>query len=215
MTTKATVDAPTAEGRARPGRQRSEAADQAILAATLDVLAAVGYGGLTMAAVIARSGVSSATLYRRWPTKQELVAAALASLHPAVVDVDTGTLEGDITAFVKSVAQSMTPQRDELRQDVAVALSANPDFRAAINEKFVVPRVLVLGHVLDRARTRGELGRGEPGRRLTAEAAASFVIGPLHHRVYAMDLSATPSFQKGVVVAALAALRALAPPDRA
>ena len=158
-------DAVVAVPRNRPGRQRSEAADQAILAATLDVLAAEGYGGLTMAAVIARSGVSSATLYRRWPTKQELVAAALASLHPAVVDVDTGSLEGDITAFVKSVAQSMTPQRDELRQDVAVALSANPDFRAAINEKFVVPRVLVLGHVLDRAR--------EPRRARTGPAGSS------------------------------------------
>jgi len=204
--------AETATTRNRPGRQRSEAVDQAILAATLDALTEDGYGGLTMASVIARSGVSSATLYRRWPTKQQLVAAALASLHPAIVDVDTGSLEGDIAAFVRSVALSMTPQRDELRQDVAVALSANPDFRAAVNEKFVVPRVLVLGHVLDRAMARGELGRGEPGRRLTAEAAASFVIGPLHHRVYAMDLAASPSFQRGVVVAALAALRALAPP---
>ena len=40
--------------RPRPGRQRSEAADQAILAAALDLLAIDGYGGLTMAAVIAR-----------------------------------------------------------------------------------------------------------------------------------------------------------------
>jgi AcrR family transcriptional regulator len=43
--------------RARPGRQRSEAADSAILSATLDLLAERGYGGLTMAAVISRSGV--------------------------------------------------------------------------------------------------------------------------------------------------------------
>jgi AcrR family transcriptional regulator len=207
------ADVASATARNRPGRHRSEAADQAILAATLDVLAAEGYGGLTMAAVIARSGVSSATLYRRWPTKQELVAAAMASLHPAVVDVDTGSLEGDITAFVRSLAGSLTPKRDDLSQDVAVALSRHPEFRAAVNEKFVVPRVLVLGHVLDRARNRGELGRGEPGRRLTAEAATSFVIGPLHHRVYVMGRAASPAFQKGVVTAAVASLRALAPPD--
>jgi len=204
--------AEAATARNRPGRQRSEAADQAILGATLDVLAVEGYGGLTMASVIARSGVSSATLYRRWPTKQDLVAAALASMHPALVDVDTGSLEGDLAAFVRAVALSMTPQRDDLRNDVAVALSTNPEFRAAIDEKFVVPRVLVLGHVLDRARTRGELGRGEPGRRLTAEAAVSFVIGPLHHRVYVMGRAPSPAFQKGVVVAALASLKALAPP---
>jgi AcrR family transcriptional regulator len=200
-------------GRGRPGRQRSEAADQAILAATLDVLGEDGFGGLTMAAVIARSGVSSATLYRRWPTKQDLVAAALASLHPAATEIDTGSLEGDIVAFVRDVAASMAvrPAGEALRQDVAVELSRNPEFRAAINEKFVVPRLVVLGHVLDRARERGELGRGEPGRRLTTEAAMSFVVGPLHHRVYVLGRPASPQFQRGVVVASLASLHALAP----
>jgi AcrR family transcriptional regulator len=199
----------------RPGRQRSEAADQAIHAATLDVLGEDGFGGLTMAAVIARSGVSSATLYRRWPTKQDLVAAALASLHPAATEIDTGSLEGDIVAFVRDVSASMAvrPAGEALRQDVAVELSRNPDFRAAINEKFVVPRLVVLGHVLDRARERGELGRGEPGRRLTTEAAMSFVVGPLHHRVYVLGRPASAQFQRGVVVASLASLRALAPPD--
>ena len=197
----------------RPGRQRSEAADQAILAATLEALAEDGYGGLTMASVIARSGVSSATLYRRWPTKQQLVAAALASLHPAIVDVDTGSLEGDVTSVVRSVAASMSVQRDDISQDVAVALSRNPDFRAAVNEKFVVPRVAVLEAVLERARGRGELGRGQPGQRLTAEAAVSFVIGPLHHRVYVMGKALSPGFQRGVVAAAVASLQALAPPD--
>ena len=95
----------------------------------------------------------------------------------------------------------MSVRREDLRQDIAVALSGEPEFRAAINEKFVVPRVAVLGHVLDRARDRGELGPGQPGRRLTAEAATSFVIGPLHHRVYVMGRQPTPAFQKGVVVA--------------
>ena len=42
--------------------------------------------------------MSSATLYRRWPTKHDLVAAAVASLHPAIV-IDTGSLEGDVGAL--------------------------------------------------------------------------------------------------------------------
>ena len=168
----------------RPGRQRSHAVDEAILAATLDGLAADGYGGLTMSAVIAAAGVSSATLYRRWPTKQQLVAAALASLHPAITDIDTGSLDGDIGEFVRSVADTMS----------------------AVREKFVVPRLVVLGRVLDRARQRGELGPG-----LTSEAAMSFINGPLHHRAYVMGHPPTPTFVRGVVVAALASLRALAP----
>ncbi|HEY6531784.1 MAG TPA: helix-turn-helix domain-containing protein, partial [Acidimicrobiales bacterium] len=106
----------------RPGRQRSQAADQAILAATLEELAVAGYGGLTMAAVIARSGVSSATLYRRWPTKQQLVAAALASLHQEVVDIDTGSLEGDLLALARALADAMSVERSDLTEDVATEL---------------------------------------------------------------------------------------------
>ena len=100
----------------------------------------------------------------------------------------------------------MSLRRDDLSQDVAVALSRNPEFRAAVNEKFIAPRVAVLGRVLERARHRGEIGNGKPGRRLTGEAAASFVIGPLHHRVYVMGRPLSAAFQQGVVVAAVASL---------
>ena len=121
---------------ARPGRQRSQAADEAILVATLDVLAADGYGGLTMSAVIAAAGVSSATLYRRWPTKQQLVAAALASLHQAVVDIDTGSLDGDIAEFVRGVADTMSVRRADLAEDVAVdVFVAVADSGRSLSEK--------------------------------------------------------------------------------
>jgi AcrR family transcriptional regulator len=192
--------------KARPGRQRSQAADDSILSATLDVLAADGYGGLTMSAVIAMAGVSSATLYRRWPTKQQLVAAALASLHSAVVDIDTGSLEGDLGVFLRSAADTMSVRRVDLAEDVAVELRRNPEFRAAVNEKFVVPRLVVLGHILDRARNRGELGGG-----LSSEVAMSFINGPLHHRVFVMGGAPTPAFLRSVLAAALASLRTLAP----
>jgi AcrR family transcriptional regulator len=194
--------------RSRPGRQRSEAADQAILAATLDVLASDGYGGLTMAAVIARSGVSSATLYRRWTTKQELVAAALASMHPAITPIDTGTLDGDVRELVRAVSTSLSVRRDDINEDVAVALRQSAEFRAAVHEKFVEPRVAVLRQILEQARGRNELGGG-----LGVEVAMSFVVGPLHHRVYVMDEPLSPAFQRAATTAALATLRALAPPS--
>ena len=73
-----------------------------------------------------------------------------------------GPLESDIAALVRDVATSMSLRRDDISEDVAVALSRNPEFRAAINEKFVAPRLAVLGQVLERARDRGELGNGEP-----------------------------------------------------
>ena len=78
MTVGVKASAPTsraADSGATPNR--GEAADAAILDATIEVLGEQGYGGLTVSAVIERAGVSSATLYRRWPTKLELVMAAI------------------------------------------------------------------------------------------------------------------------------------------
>jgi AcrR family transcriptional regulator len=190
----------------RPGRHRSEALDQAILASALEELAAEGYSGLTMAAVIARSGVSSATLYRRWPTKQQLVAAALASMHQEVLDVDTGSLEGDLLALVTIFADSMSVQSDDLAEDVIAELRRNPEFRAAINDKFYRPRVALLDLVLARARARAELGPG-----LSAEVAMAFLGGPLYHRVSVTGEPASKAFVRAVAQGAAGALRALAP----
>jgi AcrR family transcriptional regulator len=210
----ATVAAPTVVelpelgcevSRPRPGRQRSEAADQAILTATLDLLAIDGYGALTMAAVIARSGVSSATLYRRWPTKQQLVAAAVASLHAEIVDVDTGSLEGDLAAVVESIAASMSVQRDDVAESVLVELRRNPEFQSAVDEKFLLPRLAVMEAVIGRAHARGELASALPAR-----VAQSFVSGPLHHRVFVLHDHADKAFRCMVVQAATAGLRALA-----
>ncbi len=192
---------------ARPGRQRSEAADQAILAATLDVLAAEGYGGLTMAAVISRAGVSSATLYRRWQTKQHLVAAALASLHAEVVEIDTGSLDTDVAAFLRSLAETMSIRRADLAQEVAVELRRNPDFLQAVNDKFLVPRIEQLSRILEHAGERSELGS------IATPVAMSLLSGPLHHRVYVLGEPITNPFLRTAAIGGLAALRAVAPPS--
>ena len=192
--------------RAKPGRHRSEAADIAILEATLDLLSEHGYASLTMAAVIARSGVSSATLYRRWPTKQDLVAAALATLHAEIVDIDTGSLRTDVIAMVESSADAMSVRRDDLADDLAMELRRNPEFRVAVNEKFVLPRRRVMGAIIQRAQQRGELGAA-----IDAETAMAFISGPLHNRMYVQGKALTLAFQRTVATGALAAMVAIAP----
>ncbi len=113
---------------ARPPAQRG--GDQAILAATLDLLAMDGYGGLTMAAVIARSGVSSATLYRRWPTKQQLVAAAVASLHAEPSSTSTpGRSRVTCPPSPGASPRRCPSQRDDVAESVLVELRRNPEFR--------------------------------------------------------------------------------------
>lgn len=191
--------------RAKPGRQRSEAADTAILEATLDLLGEHGYASLTMAAVILRSGVSSATLYRRWPTKQELVAAALATLHAEIVDIDTGALRTDVIAMVRSTAAAMSVRREDLADDLAIELRRNPEFRVAVNEKFVLPRRRVMGAIIERAQNRGELGAA-----IDAETAVAFIAGPLHNRMYVQGKTLTAAFERTVAAGALAAMIAIA-----
>jgi AcrR family transcriptional regulator len=198
----------TATTGARPGRQRSQAADEAILAATLEELFSVGYGGLTVAAVIARAGVSSATLYRRWPTKQQLVAAALASMHQEVVDVDTGTLAGDLLALARFLADTMTVDRVDVTEDVLAELRRNPEFRVAIADKFQRPRLEQLDRILDRARARGELGPG-----LDTEVAMSFLSGPLYNRHTVTQEPLSDAFVRLAATATVGALLAIAPPS--
>jgi AcrR family transcriptional regulator len=189
----------------RAGRQRSEAADEAILSATLDVLAEEGYAGFTVAAVIQRSGVSSATLYRRWATKEDLVVAALAGLHPEPVAIDTGTFDGDIAALVAAMARTMSVRRDDLAGVLAGELRRDAELRAAVEAKFLAPRLALLSEILDRASERGELSR--PPR---VEIAWSLVAGPLHHRAYARNEPLTPEFLAAATVAVTAGLRAVA-----
>src|SRR4051794_14248619 len=89
----------------RAGRHRSEAVDRGILEATIALLRDHGYEGLTMLAVIERAGVSSASLYRRWGSKQALVVAALESLTVENATADTGSLAGDLTALAERSAR--------------------------------------------------------------------------------------------------------------
>ena len=185
----------------RPGRQRSQAADDAILTATLELLSDRGYGGFTVSAVIERAGVSSATLYRRWPTKQQLVAAAVASIVPQPTAADTGTLKGDLRAFLIDFSQSIAARREDIAEGLAHELKHNPELAAALREKFLVPRLDELEKVLSRAVQRGELTR-----RPMTEVAYSLVVGPIYHRAFVMVRPLTADF---LAEATLQALRGL------
>src|SRR5256885_14111497 len=91
------VDAGPAGTSRRPGRPRSEQAEQAIIEATLDLFAEQGFEGVCIEAVAARAGVGKATLYRRWPNKEELLLAALSSLKSPFPE-PVGNVRDDLVA---------------------------------------------------------------------------------------------------------------------
>ena len=74
----------------RPGRPRSERADQAIIDAALSLFAESGPDGLCIERVAARAGVGKATIYRRWPGKEDLLLDAIAALKAPLPDRPAG-----------------------------------------------------------------------------------------------------------------------------
>lgn len=120
-----------------PGRPRSADADRAILEATVDLLSEVGVEQTTVSAVVARSGVARATVYRRWPTREALIEAALSQVKGRPPIVPSGDLEADLaraveqarTVFAEPRFQVFLPilVRDLLRDRPAQGVSATWD----------------------------------------------------------------------------------------
>ncbi len=81
-----------------------------VLTATAEELSRVGYAALRVEDVAARSGVNKTTIYRRWPTKPELVGAALRAVWEPPDVPDTGSLRTDFVASLsRTAAFAMTP----------------------------------------------------------------------------------------------------------
>ena len=96
----------------RPSRSRGAPVIRAVLGATLDELARVGYGALTFEEVAERAGVNKTTVYRRWPTKAALVEAALTAAADAVPPLDeTGDLRADLMSIARRARDSMCSAR--------------------------------------------------------------------------------------------------------
>jgi AcrR family transcriptional regulator len=87
-------------GRGR-GRPRDEGADDRILGAAIDLLADGGVAALTMSAVIERSGVARATVYRRWPTREAMIAGALREVKGRPPFPLSGDLKEDVANAVQ------------------------------------------------------------------------------------------------------------------
>ncbi|MFE6919167.1 TetR/AcrR family transcriptional regulator [Streptomyces rubiginosohelvolus] len=87
----------TKDGAATPGRPKDPRVDAALINAAIEVLAESGWARFTTTAVARRAGTSTASLYRRWPSKQVLAGAV--ARHIALSElsgIDTGSLEGDV-----------------------------------------------------------------------------------------------------------------------
>ncbi|MBE9102472.1 TetR/AcrR family transcriptional regulator [filamentous cyanobacterium LEGE 07170] len=148
-----------------PGRPRSAASHQAMLKATLELLAEAGFEAMSIEAIATRAGVGKTTIYRRYKGKEELVADAIESLREEVIIPDTGSFWSDIDALIENAAQiTLTPLG---RQTVAMIISSaasNPAFAQIYWEKYLQPRRQTFAVVIDRAKARNDVQQDlDPG----------------------------------------------------
>jgi AcrR family transcriptional regulator len=170
----------TAEAPQR-GRPRSERARKAILEAASELLLARGLSAVSMDAVAERAGVSKATIYRWWPTKETLALDALytewaaARPHPR----DTGSLRGDLLSLLRPWAR-LAGSRPYGRVVAALLTEAQTDpvFAAEYRERFVELRREQAREIFRRAIERGEIPADTK-----VEVALDLLYGPLYHRL--------------------------------
>jgi AcrR family transcriptional regulator len=128
-----------------------------LLAVTLQLLSQHGYERLTMDAVAATARASKATVYRRWPTKAELVLAAfIEGTRQVAVAPDTGTLRGDLLRMGEVVASHVRAHADAMRA-VLVEVSRNDALNAVMQDQFLDQRRALMEHILGLAVQRGEI----------------------------------------------------------
>jgi AcrR family transcriptional regulator len=145
----------------RPGRPRSERAEQAILDATLEAIAEHGVDGVHCEDVASRAGVGKATLYRRWPGKEELLIAAFASLKAPLPLPRGESARDDLIAMLDVMARDA----DDPRYARQFALlhgegQRYPRLVARYKEQVVEPRRELIRSVLRRGIATGELRAG-------------------------------------------------------
>jgi len=143
------------------GRRRDHTRDPEILDAALDVLAETGYDGMTIDMVATRAKAGKATLYRRWPSKSELVIDAVACMKSHLLDPaslpDTGTLRGDLVAMVKPPTIEDAERKLKVMTGLVSMVARNPELAEAVQTALIEPRAAVNRTLFQRAIDRGEI----------------------------------------------------------
>src|SRR5437764_14575195 len=142
----------------RPGRPRSEQAEQAIIEATLDLFAEQGFEGVCMEAVAARAGVGKATIYRRWPGKEDLLLDALSLLKSPLPEPRGGSVREDLVAMLRVMCQDAADPTRMRRYALLLGEGEKyPRILQRYKQTVAEPRREMIRSVLRRGIASGEL----------------------------------------------------------
>ncbi|MGA7271595.1 MAG: TetR/AcrR family transcriptional regulator [Acidimicrobiia bacterium] len=158
-----------------PGRPRDSSLDSTVLDSVLDVIEDHGLGGLNMDTVANRAGVSKATIYRRWDSKEELLVDAVACLADSVMIDVTGDIRQDLTTLVTQMRSFMHEMpAGSVFPWLVGEVAAGTDLGKRYLNDVIAPRRAAVAHVIREAVERGDL-RSD----IDVELAVDMLLGPV------------------------------------
>ncbi|MEU6323572.1 TetR/AcrR family transcriptional regulator [Streptomyces sp. NPDC047009] len=150
--------------------------EQELYGAVIDLLCEVGYDALTMDAVAVRTRCSKATLYRRWRSKQKLVATALKRTKEVHVEnIDTGSLTGDLHELADRIGDGSAVDVPLIR-GLAHASAINPDLAETMRQHMIEPELTGVRQLLGRAASREEIEAAVPAANLLLHMMLGAVV---------------------------------------
>jgi AcrR family transcriptional regulator len=179
-------------------RKRGAALEDAIRDAAFAELTEVGYTAFSVEGVAARARTGKASIYRRWPTKQELVMDALCEMLPSpeqagiTVDLDDSiTTREALLGVARAIGSVITSPSGAAMRAIKCEAMGDPDLARLVDERFQAPRRAALLALLRRGVERGEV-RPEAATQLVADV----IPAVLSHRVI---LQREPLTQRDII----------------
>lgn len=174
------MTAVAADAAGRGTRRRGDALLEAIYAAVMDELAEVGYPALSIERVAERARTGKASIYRRWPTRLELVLDAIDHVMPRHDEVpDTGNVRDDLLEVLGRIAAIMGSREGAAAK--ACVDGTDDELARAVRERLLPPRKAMMLALLQRAADRGEVRPDAVTQRI-AEVGPIMLHGELLQR---------------------------------
>jgi AcrR family transcriptional regulator len=164
-------------------------------------LAERGYAALTMDALVERTGVSKTTMYKHWPSRTTLIAAAVQALIGEPAAPDTGDVRDDLIALTMDSLEAYKGARWPVLASVEEAAGHDPELRDAL-QSVSADRFAAVGTVLERAARRGQL-RAD----MDAGTAITVLVGAIFFRLRTADLPQVKREVPGIIDTILDGLR--------
>jgi AcrR family transcriptional regulator len=187
------------------GRPRSETAQTAILSAAIALLLDQGLHAMSMDDVAERAGVSKATIYRWWASKELLALDALSTewaIPTSTRQRDTGSLRGDLLAQLRPWIRQLNEKPfGRVIAGLIAQAQTDPEFAKLYREHFMQPRRAATRPLLLRAIARGEIA---PDTDL--EVSLDLFYGPIYHRLLHGHAPLNDRFTQQVVDAVIKAI---------